>query len=80
MPNVRQLPVQESRVESGAIRFGADWPGLFLRGDQAMWLAHCLKHTIARLEGTTLLPSERVMMAPLKALINHIEKDVDANA
>ena len=24
-----------SRVESGAVQFGEDWPGLFLRGDDA---------------------------------------------
>lgn len=26
------------RVESGAVQFGDDWPGLFLRGDDAMKL------------------------------------------
>jgi hypothetical protein len=27
------------RVESGAIQFGNDWPGLFLRGDNALEVA-----------------------------------------
>ncbi len=28
------------RVETGAVQFGKDWPGLFIRGDNAAWLAH----------------------------------------
>lgn len=33
---VREFPKQEPRVESGPIRFGDDWTGLFLRGDSAI--------------------------------------------
>jgi hypothetical protein len=38
------LPGREGapRVETGAIRFGNDWPGLFVRGDQAIHLAWCI--------------------------------------
>lgn len=36
---MRELPGVEKRVESGAIRFGSDWPGLFLRGDNAFAIA-----------------------------------------
>ena len=32
---MRKFPHEEERVESGAIRFGDDWPGLWLRGDDA---------------------------------------------
>lgn len=32
---MRNFEQQTERVESGAIRFGDDWPGLFLRGDDA---------------------------------------------
>lgn len=31
------------RVETGAVQFGNDWPGLFIRGDQAMLLARNLR-------------------------------------
>ena len=31
------------RVESGAVQFGNDWPGLFLRGDDAFDLAMKIK-------------------------------------
>jgi hypothetical protein len=30
------------RVETGAVQFGTDWPGLFVRGDQAFHLAWCI--------------------------------------
>lgn len=30
------------RVETGAIQFGDDWPGIFIRGDHAAYYAMCL--------------------------------------
>ena len=32
-------PSQNPRVETGAVQFGDDWPGLFVRGDNAMLVA-----------------------------------------
>lgn len=44
MVKIRKLPAQGARVESGAVQFGDDWPGTFIRGDNAahfaMWLEH----------------------------------------
>lgn len=47
--NVRRIPYPNSggptptaetpRVESGAVQFGEDWPGYFLRGDDAFDIA-----------------------------------------
>lgn len=34
--NIRNFPKQERRVETGAIRFGDDWAGIFIRGDNAL--------------------------------------------
>jgi hypothetical protein len=33
--HIRKLPAQEPRVETGPVQFGDDWPGLFIRGDNA---------------------------------------------
>lgn len=33
MKMTRLLPEQEERVETGVTKFGDDWPGLFIRGD-----------------------------------------------
>ena len=36
---VRQCPQPDGgRVETGPVQFGDDWPGLFVRGDNAGWL------------------------------------------
>ena len=41
MPNnsVRYFTEQIERVETGPIRFGDDWPGMFIRGDNALAFA-----------------------------------------
>ncbi|MHB8408399.1 MAG: nucleoside 2-deoxyribosyltransferase [Acidiferrobacterales bacterium] len=39
---VRKLPAQNSRVETGPIQFGEDWPGLFIRGDNAAYYSLAL--------------------------------------
>ncbi len=35
MSEPRILPTQKPRVESGPVQFGNDWPGVFIRGDDA---------------------------------------------
>jgi hypothetical protein len=43
---VREISIPDNeiapRVETGAVQFGKDWPGLFVRGDQALHLAWCI--------------------------------------
>lgn len=46
MQEIRTLPAAEQRVESGPIRFGDDWPGVFIRGDDAAMYALHLYHFI----------------------------------
>jgi hypothetical protein len=40
---VRRFPAQEQRVETGPILFGDDWPGIFIRGDDAFRYTHALR-------------------------------------
>jgi hypothetical protein len=54
------LPEQENRVESGAVQFGNDWPGVFIRGDNALFYAMALKRVLE-------MPGERL---PLDVQIN----------
>jgi hypothetical protein len=43
MSEIRKIDVElESRVETGPVQFGDDWPGIFIRGDNAMWLRYAL--------------------------------------
>lgn len=41
--SVRELPAVEQRVETGPIQFGEDWPGIFIRGDAAIFFAMHLR-------------------------------------
>jgi len=43
---MRKLPYQEPRVETGPVRFGEDWPGLFIRGDECLDLKETLQCAI----------------------------------
>ena len=38
------------RVETGPMRFGDDWPGLFIRGDESLHFGLLLKELLERLE------------------------------
>lgn len=42
--DVRKLnePENGERVETGAVQFGNDWPGVFIRGDQCVHLCGLL--------------------------------------
>jgi len=40
------LPKQFDRVETGSIQFNEDWPGVFIRGDNAMWYGHNLERLL----------------------------------
>ena len=37
--DIQLIPHEGPRVETGAVQFGDDWPGLFIRGDNAFALA-----------------------------------------
>jgi len=41
-PRMLPAPVDGGRVETGPIQFGSDWPGLFIRGDNAAYSAMLL--------------------------------------
>lgn len=36
-------PPADGRIETGALQFGDDWPGIFIRGDNAMFMAGSLR-------------------------------------
>jgi hypothetical protein len=43
---MRRLNEQSPRVETGTVRFGDDWPGVFIRGDDARALAQVLRYCL----------------------------------
>ena len=50
----RRVNSQGTRVETGAIQFGEDWPGLFVRGDDAAYFANELRAAIVALPPRSL--------------------------
>lgn len=45
------LPEQPKRIETGAIQFGKDWPGLFIRGDNCGWFHLHLSELFEKYKG-----------------------------
>jgi hypothetical protein len=43
---IREMPAADKRVESGPVQFGNDWPGTFIRGDDAAHYAMSLDRII----------------------------------
>lgn len=64
---MKLFPHQEPRVETGTIQFGDDWPGVFLRGDEALYLAHLLELVI---EGHEIDPITRLQMSSYAQVLN----------
>jgi hypothetical protein len=65
---------KNDRVETGAVRFGDDWNGLFIRGDDCIMLVSILE----KLRGDTVC---RFLLDPwddghLKTILDVIHEDV----
>lgn len=73
--SVRRLPEVENRVETGAVQFGDDWPGLFVRGDDCFALALAW-YTLLRYCPEVPRPWD-ITVKPLRALFETIADDVD---
>jgi hypothetical protein len=60
------MPEGVTRVETGPLQFGDDWPGYFLRGDSALGLsmdALYLEHLVRHPELCSLLAGEITALA-----------------
>ncbi len=63
---MREFPAQESRVETGVVQFGDDWPGVFIRGDSCHAYSLYLKEV---LDTFRLHPVAYANLAGLRALL-----------
>ena len=45
---ITKLPATKNRVETGPLRFGNDWPGIFIRGDDALAVGHSLSLALGK--------------------------------
>ena len=62
------------RVGSGAVQFGSDWPGLFLRGDHALLIAMSIRQMEKSL---AIRVEDRWAWERLVELATLIETEVD---
>jgi hypothetical protein len=74
--NIRALPAVDERVETGAIQFGDDWPGLFIRGDNAFSLSYSLASVLKCLESLEDKGAYWREITDLRALHKEINENV----
>jgi hypothetical protein len=74
---VTEIPIAggSSRVPTGALQFRGDWPGLFVRGDDAIGLVFGIRHLSERLAADTD-PGVALAMSRLRRIADIIEHDV----
>ena len=68
---MRKLPTQEERVETGPVQFGEDWPGLFIRGDNAVFLRMALYKLIKDAETET--SKDQAAKRTIESLIEQLD-------
>lgn len=69
------VPGGSDRIPTGAIRFQDDWPGLFIRGDQAVILGAKIRNLDKELEGHTSVIAESCL-SELRKIADLIEEHV----
>ena len=78
-PNVQQVPAPggSGNVRTGAIRFIDDWPGLFIRGDDAMSILVAIRSLERALHSAaTVDPVVASALGKLSVVADIIENDV----
>jgi hypothetical protein len=73
------LPGSSGQTPTGAMQFQQDWPGLFIRGDDAIFIAASIRELESRLAGND---DVRIAMAlsRLTKIADIIERDVKARS
>jgi hypothetical protein len=66
MSEIRKLPAQAERVETGPVQFGDDWPGVFIRGDNAFGYVGLLDAAIRRADDGL----DRIMLQSLREILS----------
>jgi hypothetical protein len=71
--NIQKLQVdlgEDARIETGVVQFNSDWPGVFIRGDNAVGYASCLEQALNILKSQSDLHSGCQDFALAIALVN----------
>jgi hypothetical protein len=75
--NITQIPVAggSAQVPTGALQFRDDWPGLFVRGDDAIGLMLSIRHLSERLADNADIVVASAL-SRLRHIADIIERDV----
>jgi hypothetical protein len=64
MNDIQKMPQLKGRPETGPMQFGDDWPGVFIRGDIALFDACAVMAAVERLsEADWLLKAQLIGLA-----------------
>jgi hypothetical protein len=66
------LPEELNRLETGPIQVGDDWPGIFIRGDNACWYSFLLKQLFSELKEKKFEPADPINYMALESLMNEL--------
>ena len=55
---VRKIKHTGKRVETGIVKFGDDWNGYFIRGDNAFYYANTIRTVLSNIEDSGVLSHE----------------------
>jgi hypothetical protein len=69
MKKLRKIPLNGVRPETGPMQFGGDWPGVFIRGDNALGYALALRRAIERLVEVDCPSADVARLANLVGLL-----------
>ena len=69
------LPGGSGPAPTGAVQFEQDWPGLFIRGDEAIGIAFMIRTLVRKLSDTTD-PEVALALVNLERYADLIERDV----
>jgi hypothetical protein len=64
-----KIPHTGPRIETGPIQFGDDWPGVFIRGDNALYFAEQLRVILSRANDYKF---DLIAKATLEALLSDL--------
>ena len=76
-PRILQIPLPggSAHVPTGAVQFQGDWPGLFIRGDDAIFLRSAIRQLQERLGSTQDVAVSNALLK-LRSIADVIEQQV----
>jgi len=67
---IKKFEQQKERIETGPVQFGNDWPGIFIRGDHAGYLAFTLSKQLEKEDFMKNNVIERIQIECLRDLLS----------